>query len=461
MTQKNTEKPHFHINLAIVVFVVMVVYLAAYVITYLGKDKLAVYEVSASDIVDSIEGTGVILREEKLIRSDQSGYINYYVSDGSRVKQNGIVYSVDSTGKVQKYLEELLEKKNSVNKAEKDAVFEKLNGFSEGYSDNNFSLVYETQNDISKNLLSYTDTMLANHREDIGRICGTDTYREVPVEEEGLVAFSSDGKEKLKEKDVSDETFVKRNKMEDLRTGEKRKGGSAVYRLVTDQNWKLMVRIGKESYNHLRELRKEKNTLQVNFYKDNFTTEASFACKKQNGGYYVILSFDNYVQRYINQRYLYVELILSETEGLKIPSGSLVKKDVYKIPEACLSKGGNSSQRNKVNQLYTDGSGEKKIRQIPVDVYDKDEKYVYVYAKKLEKGNILSDLGMKNTFELKDMTQIQGVYFVNRGYADFKPVHILERNEDCCIIASDSGGIQLYDRIILNSETIKEGQVIY
>ena len=39
----------------------------AYMLTYIGKDKLAIYEVSASDIVDNIEGTGVILRQENLV----------------------------------------------------------------------------------------------------------------------------------------------------------------------------------------------------------------------------------------------------------------------------------------------------------------------------------------------------------------------------------------------------------
>lgn len=57
----------------------------AYILSYLGKSKLAIYEVSASDIVDSIDGTGVILRKETLVHTEQSGYINYYVQEGSMV----------------------------------------------------------------------------------------------------------------------------------------------------------------------------------------------------------------------------------------------------------------------------------------------------------------------------------------------------------------------------------------
>ena len=76
----------------------------AYMLTYIGKDKLAIYEVSASDIVDNIEGTGVILRQENLVNAAQDGYINYYVQDGAMVNKNGEVYMIDTTGEIQDYL---------------------------------------------------------------------------------------------------------------------------------------------------------------------------------------------------------------------------------------------------------------------------------------------------------------------------------------------------------------------
>ena len=52
MAGKEKGKLHIHINLGTLVFLVIVVYLMAYMLTYIGKDKLAIYEVSASDIVE-------------------------------------------------------------------------------------------------------------------------------------------------------------------------------------------------------------------------------------------------------------------------------------------------------------------------------------------------------------------------------------------------------------------------
>ena len=448
-------------NLGTLTFLIIVIYLMAYILSYLGKSKLAIYEVSASDIVDSIDGTGVILRKETLVHTEQSGYINYYVQEGSMVRQNGTVYTVDTTGKVRKYLKQMLEKKNSVSQDEKEQVVEKLKVFSEGYTDNNFSLLYETQNDISSTLLAYTDTMLAQNKEELAQKYGQSAYITAASPKEGLVSFLSDGMEKLEQAKVSKNIFVNKVKMKDLRTDKKQKAGKPVYRLVEGQDWQLMIPVNKNDYDRLKKREEGRQTIQVTFHKDNFVAAAPYHCLKQNDSYYVILSFDNYIQRYLNQRYLYVSLTLSETKGLKIPSSSLVKKEVHKIPKSFLVNGGNSSKKEQVNIMKTNKKGEKVLTQAAVNVYKSDEDYVYVYSANLTKGTVLSETNKEKIYTLKNKSQIQGVYIVNRGYTVFKQIEMVERNEDYCIVSAKNSGIELYDRIILNSDTVKEDQVIY
>lgn len=83
----------------------------------------------------------------------------------------------------------MLEKKNSVSQDEKEQVVEKLKVFSEGYTDNNFSLLYETQNDISSTLLAYTDTMLAQNKEELAQKYGQSAYITAASPKEGLFLF--------------------------------------------------------------------------------------------------------------------------------------------------------------------------------------------------------------------------------------------------------------------------------
>ncbi len=449
-------------NLGTIVFLVIVIYLTAYVINYLGKEKLAIYEVSKSDISDSVQGTGIILREEKLVKTREQGYINYYVKDGSRVKNGGTVYTVDTTGKLQSYLNELLQKKNSVTTEEKQQIFEELKSFSDSFSHNHFSEVYETKKEINHELMSYTDTIIADNQDALEERYGQGSYVEVAAEDTGLVSFSSDGLEELDEAGVSLHRFEQRAKMKDLRSKEEKKAGSAVYRIVTGQNWELMIPVNEADYARMKNLKKKgRNTVQVTFYKDNFQTRATFECQKQKKENYLVLYFENYVQRYIDQRYLSVELLLSETEGLKIPSSSLVEKEVYKIPSDYLTAGSNSGTKNQVNVLSKNKKGEEVLTQARVKVYKTEGNNVLLTSEDLKKGDRLSDLEKAKTYTLKATSQLQGVYIVNRGYAVFEPVTILERTEDYCIISAEDGEVQLYDRVILNSGTIKENQVIY
>ena len=65
------------------------------------------------------------------------------------------------------------------------------------------------------------------------------------------------------------------------------------------------------------------------------------------------------------------------------------------------------------------------------------------------------------TYSLDKTAVCYGVYSVNSGYAIFSYVDIAERNEDYCIVNEESSEIRLYDRIVLNSNTISENEIIY
>lgn len=462
MAKKIGRKRLSVINLGTVVFLVIIIYLTAYVIRYLGKEKLAIYEVSESNMSENISGTGMILREETLITTEEKGYVNYYVKDGSRVKKDGIVYTLDTTGKLQSYLNELLEEKNTVSDEEKHQVYEDLQAFSDSFSDDNFSEVYEAKSEINHDLMSYTDTILADNKDQLEEKFGSGSYVEVRAGESGLVSFFSDGMEDITDSTFTKEDFANGSKMKDLRSRKKLSAGSPVYRMVTGQNWTLVIPVNKDDYNRMKNLeKKDIHTVQVTFRADNFVTKADFECQKKEDSCYVMLEFDNYVQRYINQRYLSVRLQLSETSGLQIPASSLVQKDVYKIPAEYMTKGSNSSSDNQVNVLSENKNGEEILTQVTVTKYRTEGENVLIASDKLEAGDRISNVEKAKTYTLKETSVLQGVYVVNRGYAEFKPVTILERTEDYCIISADDSDVELYDRVILNSETIKEDQVIY
>lgn len=462
MAQENKKKRRTHLNIGTIVFLAIVIYLTASVVRDLGREKLAVYEVSESIIDDEIKSSGVIIRNESLEKTDQAGYINYYLKDGSKVKNGGVIYTVDTNGKVTSYLNSLAKEKNEISQEEKNQIFEDLRALSEGFSDDHFSDIYDAKNTINYDLMAYSDTIIADNKEELSEKFGENSYIEVQSPRAGLISYFSDGLEDLTLKNLDSSVFHQKAKMEDLRSKEKMKAGTPIYRLVKSQKWKLALSVSEDEYNCLKNLKKkEVSSVEVTFLKDNFTTKASFGCKKIDGGYYAVLSFDDYVQRYMNQRYLSVRLLLSETKGLKVPSSSLVEKNIYKIPKRFLTKGSDSDSANQVNIMTVNKKGEKVLHQQSVVVYQRDEDSVCISTEGLKEGDIISSLDKTDRFTLVETSKIQGVFMVNRGYAVFKAVTIMRRNEDYCIISPDDSGIVLYDRIILNSDTIKENDVIY
>ncbi|MBQ9157177.1 MAG: hypothetical protein IJ137_10410 [Eubacterium sp.] len=462
MAEEKNKKRRFHLNIGSIIFLVIVVYLTASVVRDMNREKLAVYEVNESIIDDEIKSSGVILRKEYLQKLGQSGYVNYYLGDGARVSKTGVVYTVDSSGKLTSYLDQLTRDKKSVSQEEKELIFNDLKALSEGFSDDRFSEIYDVRNTINYDLMAYSDTIIADNREEIKEKFGESGITEMEAPAAGLVSYFSDGLEELTFKKIDQNTFDKKPDMEDLRQKGKLEKDTPIYRLVTSQKWTLALSVTEDEYNRLKRLKKnDVSTVQVTFLKDNFTTRASFDCKKNDLGYFALLRFENYVQRYINQRYLSVRLLLQETRGLKIPSSSLVEKKVYKVPTRFLTKGSNSDASNQVNVLTESKKGEKLLHQQTVTTYPCDEEYTYISSDKLKKGDIIASLDKTDRFELLETTTIQGVFMVNRGYAVYKIVEIIRRNEDYCIVSPELSTIDLYDRIILNSDTIKEGDVIY
>ena len=65
------------VNIGMIIFFIILVYLIINVIIALCKDSVSVVEVQNGSIVDNGYYTGIILRSEEVVYSKGSGYINF------------------------------------------------------------------------------------------------------------------------------------------------------------------------------------------------------------------------------------------------------------------------------------------------------------------------------------------------------------------------------------------------
>lgn len=445
-------------------FLLIVIYLFGNLVTLMFKNKLAVYEVSKSEISDSIKGTGIIIREEQLIRSTEEGYVNCYLGDGDRVKANGIVYTLDKTGQIQNEINKILEENKKTGKEEQDKINDDLRTFTDGYDDADFFMVSETKNEIAHDLISYTGVLLSKNKKQLEKKYGKDCYIEGKSEQSGLVSYSSDGLESLTLDTLKKNVINRKIHMKELRTNEMVHEGAPVYRLTTSQAWQLVIPLSEEDYTRMASLAENgTKTLNVTIEKDAFQSMVPFEVYEHENQKYLILNFSDYVQRYLNQRYLSVEILLVQQSGLTIPESSLVQKSAFRIPKEYLSGGSNTDNNKNVNVIYTDKKGKEKIKQVSVRTIDEDEEKgtITIFSTNLKKGDRIRNVESATTYSLDKELMVYGVYTINSGYAVFSYVRIEERNEDYCIVNSEESEIELYDRIVLNSNTIHENEIIY
>ena len=134
---------------------------------------------------------------------------------------------------------------------------------------------------------------------------------------------------------------------------------------------------------------------------------------------------------------------------------------LFRVPEDYLTRGSNTETRNHVNLIYKDKKGNEKVKQVTVKVFDVQDGMASIYSSELKRGDHIEKLDEALTYSLDKTAVCYGVYSVNSGYAIFSYVDIAERNEDYCIVNEESSEIRLYDRIVLNSNTISENEIIY
>ena len=100
-------------SLAFFLLLLIVVYIVVLAWGYFAKEHISIYEVNTTDISDDAPLYGFVMRAEEIVNSEESAYINYYLSEGSRIGKGDVAYTEDTSGEVSKMLEQIRSKKDN------------------------------------------------------------------------------------------------------------------------------------------------------------------------------------------------------------------------------------------------------------------------------------------------------------------------------------------------------------
>jgi len=439
-------------NFRMIILIAVFLYLVIAVLLYLTNPKVSIYEVREGSILRDTAYTGFIIREEKVINSKKSGYINYLTPETDKVGAKTKVYAISDEPLSFKETED---KSDTLTPEEQSILLVRTQNFSENYIDGQFSDIYTLKTDIINELESKSSQNKQAQIREMNKQLG-DALTIYKAADDGIVVYSTDGYENITIDKITENILDKKNyEKKSFSDNSQVSSDTPVYKLITSNKWTIVIKLDERTANEL----KEKKSLKVRFTKDNLTANASFEIQKSGKLNLGLLTFNSSMIRYAQERYLDIELILEDESGLKIPKSSVVKKEFYLVPEVYLTNGGNSNSRGVLLKTDTD-----KVEFLPVSIYYEDLETGMVYLNPLEFGKniILLKPDSTETYQLGTTKNLQGVYNINKGYALFKQINVLCESDEYYIVEEGSDyGLSNYDHIALDGNSVTENDVVF
>lgn len=279
-----------------------------------------------------------------------------------------------------------------------------------------------------------------------------------PVGKSGYVVYNTDNYEGLTPESVNAELFdrsaYERSRVNNNDLVQK---NDVVGKLVTNENWSLIIPIEKERSAELE----EESYVKVKFIKTQETSWGEVFIHHLADGDYAQLTFTNSCKTFCSDRFVDIELVVNDKKGLKIPQSAIAQKEFFIVPAEYMSKGGEKGNYGVTKESYTE-EGELTYRFIETTVYNANEDEFYVDNSNLSVGEYICKPNSTDKIAISKSGTLTGVYNMNKGYADFKQITILDENDEYAIVSSNTQyGLTVYDRIVLDAASVNTDDFIY
>lgn len=453
LTNIQVYRKKWNINIGVIIFGAVFIYLVVTVLLYLTGNHVTAYEVREGSILKDNAYTGFIVRDETIVQAESDGYINYFALEGSKVGAKTRVYTLSD--KKLELTSNTDEESLELTSEEQNSILMKTQSFSENFREEQFSDVYTLKNNIT-NVLESKSNQSRQAQLDAMVAEGNNDLQIYTAVSDGIILYSTDGYENITTDQVTEDDISKANyESKNLTDNTKIKAGDPVYKLIRSNDWSVVILLNDETAKELADV----NRVKVSFSKDNETTYAGFSIQTKKDISYGILTFDSSMIRYAEERYLDLELILEDESGLKIPKSSVVTKKFYTVPKDYLTSGGNSSGTGVLVDISKDQS---QFQSVEVYYSDEESNLVYLDYDAFDSNTVLKKPDSSETYELTKTKKLKGVYNINKGYAIFRQVQILCESDEYYIVASGQDyGLTNYDHIALYGDSVRTDDVVF
>lgn len=419
----------------LILVTVVIVYLIFRMIPTLYASNLKTITVEHGYIEISVKTDGIILRDEKVYKINGTGKVVYLADEGKKLGKGMKVAQIIRNSKNYDLEKEIEEIENRIKTLQENNIsteifsedLEKNENYIEDITEKIKQKVilgqYEEINNLKEELelrmnkqayisgekgyLGESLNQLKNRKEEL--IKQLDASKEIYYSDKtGILSYKIDGLEEIFSSSnisnltVEDYKIIEKRQV-NLRNNEAIKHGDPIFKICDNYYWYIMVKIDNECLDSLEEgndvyirIGKEDKEYKANIYKINKGEQESL----------IIFRLDDYLYKFIDDRYVNIDIIKKKYEGMKIPKTSIVEENGIK------------------GVFIKDENGIVKFR--PIKILGEDDEYVIIYeGDKINPGN-------RGKIEVNVNSKMEKMYTIN-----------------------------LFDNVIVHGDKVREGQIIY
>ncbi len=446
------------LNISIVILLTVFIYLVVCVYSFFSKEQIVGYEVREGSLMEDNRYEAVILRDEHLVKSNTTGYVNYFAAERERVGVGNLVYTIDESGTILDYIETANLSKNSLDTAAKENFRSTLDTFVKKFDKQDLASLYQLDVTLHNSTQKIANNRLLQNLDNISALNGLVKFHY--ADKSGNVVYWHDGLEELTAAEVTTKLFEKEEYTVNQMSSNHLLGtGDLVYKLYDNEKWSIAFPEA-DSAKAQRYLTEE--VVKVRFLKNDISIWANVSLEPNTEGEtVVVLSFQSGLINFATDRFVEIEIEMEDETGLKIPVSAIAQREFFLVPEEYVIFSEEEDTYYVNIESYME-NGTMTIKKIEVTPYSLLDGKYYLDDVNLTLGTRLQKKESQDTYAVSEKAALTGVYNMNKGYADFKQITVKQQNETYAIVESDTMyGLNVYDYIVLNASAVSENDFLY